>query len=107
MHLPFVCSDKKNIVGKAQILHARQCRREMVELLQVKIEKPWAGNYTIEQETTPNSDRFFLGLIPWDYNTGLTTNKTPSQGELTRGIWVAASNILTDISIVAAYLMIG
>ena len=51
MHLPFICSDKKNIVGKAQILHARKCRREMVELLQVKIEKPWAGIVSEDKAT--------------------------------------------------------
>ncbi|MBR2543641.1 hypothetical protein IKF03_03575 [Candidatus Saccharibacteria bacterium] len=46
----------------------------------------------------------FLGLTSWD--CGL--NGTPSnETELKSGIWMIASNIATDIAIIAAYLVLG
>lgn len=47
--------------------------------------------------------RSFAGLVPWDCNVTNTT----SQDNLKQNIWVIAANILSDISIVAAYLVLG
>lgn len=49
--------------------------------------------------------RNFLGLQSWDCN--VDPDSIDSQGELQSGIWLIATNILVDISIVAAYLVVG
>ena len=46
---------------------------------------------------------YFLGLTSWDCDVTQITN----ENELSANIWMIAANILTDIGIVAAYLIIG
>ncbi len=49
--------------------------------------------------------REFLGLKSWD--CGLVIEAVDTQGELKSGVWTIAANILVDITVVAAYLVIG
>lgn len=44
-----------------------------------------------------------LGLVPWDCNFSEPTN----QDELSNGIWTIVTNIATDITVIAAYLILG
>jgi len=46
----------------------------------------------------------FLGLNPWDY--GINPN-VDSEDVLKSNIWIIASNIAVDISVIAAYLVLG
>ena len=46
--------------------------------------------------------RYMLGLTSWDCNVNIN-----DQESLQSGIWVIASNIAIDVSVVAAYLVIG
>lgn len=48
-------------------------------------------------------DHSFLGLSPWNCGVG-TIN---SEDSLKSGIWIIASNVATDITIIAAYLVLG
>ena len=50
--------------------------------------------------------RYFLGMVSWDCGTKITEG-SPTQTELTQGIWIIALNILSDISVIATYLAIG
>ena len=58
--------------------------------------------------TAPSASAFsgncrdFLGLTSWDCNVTIET-----QDDLQTNIWVIAANVATDITIVAAYLIIG
>lgn len=53
-------------------------------------------------------DRGFLGLIPWDRNTALTSSGTPNdENVIAIGIWTAIANITTDLAVIATYLVIG
>lgn len=47
-------------------------------------------------------DRGFLGLVSWDCNVSIT-----DETSLKAGIWTIVANVLTDITILAAYLVIG
>lgn len=47
--------------------------------------------------------RDFLGLKSWDCNVGDINN----QSDLQSGVWTIAANILVDITVIAAYLVIG
>ena len=49
--------------------------------------------------------RELLGLRSWDY--GIDIQAIDTQGELKSTVWAIASNILIDITVVAAYLVIG
>ncbi len=44
----------------------------------------------------------FLGLTSWDCNVEMH-----DEGSIKSGIWTIAANILTDITVVAAYLVLG
>lgn len=46
--------------------------------------------------------RSFLGLTSWDCNVTITDDNN-----LKSGIWVIASNVATDIAIIATYLILG
>lgn len=48
------------------------------------------------------SCRSFLGLTSWDCNVNIS-----DQESLKRGIWMIAANVLTDITVIAAYLVLG
>ncbi|MBO7131855.1 hypothetical protein J6V85_01130 [Candidatus Saccharibacteria bacterium] len=48
-------------------------------------------------------DHSFLGLSPWNCGVG----DINSEETLKKGIWVIASNVATDIAIIAAYLVLG
>ena len=45
---------------------------------------------------------YFLGLYSWDCNVNIS-----DEASLKSGIWIIAANIATDITILAAYLVIG
>ena len=44
----------------------------------------------------------FLGLISWDCNVNIENEET-----LKSGIWTIAANVATDITVIAAYLIVG
>ena len=46
--------------------------------------------------------RDFLGLTSWDCGVNIS-----DQNSLKSGIWTIAANVLTDITVIAAYLVIG
>lgn len=66
-------------------------------------------NSTITANKTNAADdcRYFLGLTSWDCNTGLTTEGSKSEKDIKDGVIVAGMNIITDISVTAAYLVLG
>ena len=43
-----------------------------------------------------------LGLTPWDCNVDIS-----NEASLKSGIWIIAANVATDITVIAAYLIIG
>lgn len=49
-----------------------------------------------------SSCRNFLGLISWDCNVNITNEET-----LKSGLWQIAANVASDITVIAAYLVIG
>lgn len=51
--------------------------------------------------------RYFLGMVSWDCNTGLADGSEVDTDQLKTGIWTAVANVSTDITIIAAYLVIG
>ena len=48
------------------------------------------------------SCRPFLGMVSWDCNVQVTDSQS-----LGSGIWIIAANIATDLSVIAAYLVVG
>lgn len=56
-------------------------------------------------EDTTNDCRNFLGMVSWDCHTGLTEAK--STEDIQKGVWVAVANVATDITVIAAYLVLG
>lgn len=61
-----------------------------------------------EQQTTGNCDRSFLGLIPWNCNVTITDGSTAVNEDVLKGnIWQIAANVLSDIIIIATYLVLG
>ena len=61
--------------------------------------------------TTPQSAsadcRYFLGMTSWDCNTGFGPNTQPNESTIKTGIWTIVANIVTDITVATAYLVIG
>ncbi len=51
--------------------------------------------------------RYFLGMVSWDCGTNLTDGETPDSKGITEGVWIIVLNILSDISVIAAYLTLG
>lgn len=74
---------------------------------------PAANTYADDQTTSSSQGcRYFLGMVSWDCNVDIkhkdsTTNADSSKNWLTTNIWTIAANVLTDISIIAVYLVIG
>lgn len=66
-----------------------------------------SGNY--DSTLTKNSgESYFLSMVPWYHGTRFAeSGYTPSQEELVSGIVQIAVNILTDFTIIAAYLVLG
>lgn len=59
---------------------------------------------TLTTKTPAHADcRYFLGLTSWDCNVGSMSSET----ELVGNIVTIASNILTDITVIASYLVLG
>ena len=56
----------------------------------------------ITPENASADCRYFLGLTSWDCNVSITSDQN-----LKTGIWGIASNIATDITVIAAYLVLG
>ena len=48
--------------------------------------------------------RYFLGMTSWDCNI---VEQVTSDDQLKNNIWTIAANIATDITVIAAYLIIG
>ena len=65
--------------------------------------------FTPQDTNAAGSCRYILGLTSWDCNTNLvdTGNNLPSEDQLKVGIWIAVANVLTDVTVIAAYLVIG
>ena len=61
----------------------------------------YAANDVRIDTTTPCPD--FLGLTSWDCNVVAPQ----SESELSANIWIIAANVLKDISVIAAYLVVG
>lgn len=63
--------------------------------------------------TTPNTVnaasecRYFLGMVSWDCNTGFTSGSQPDENAIKSGIWAIVANVATDITVIAAYLVLG
>ena len=67
-------------------------------------------NFFTPQDTNAAGDcRYILGLTSWDCNTNLVDNGNglPSEDQLKTGIWIAVANVLTDVTVIAAYLVLG
>jgi len=79
-------------------------------------------NFTTPQHASAAGNascRYVLGMVSWDCNTGFTDCKKDSSGEITckdvdidedtikSGIWAIVANIVTDITVAAAYLVLG
>ena len=72
----------------------------------------------VSAANTPTDCRYVLGMVSWDCNTGFTECTTKSgkttckpanldEDKIRQGIWTAISNVITDITVIAAYLVIG
>ena len=70
------------------------------------------------ESETPNQDtptsspiehcRYFLGMVSWDCNVSLLEQgNNIGQEDLGSSIWTIAANIATDITVIAAYLVVG
>ena len=57
-------------------------------------------NYKVPELSS--SCRYFLGMVSWDCNVEIS-----DQDSLKTGVWTIAMNVLTDITVIAAYLVIG
>ncbi|MBQ3352766.1 hypothetical protein IJG89_00210 [Candidatus Saccharibacteria bacterium] len=60
---------------------------------------------TYADDAESSNCRYFLGLKSWDCNTQLSGNV--SEEDLKNSIWTIASNIFEDLTVIAAYLIIG
>lgn len=72
----------------------------------------FAVSFTVNLSTpdsafAANSCRNFLGMVSWDCNTGLTNGSSINENTLKTGIWTIAANVFTDITVIAAYLVLG
>ena len=65
-----------------------------------------AGSSATTDATTDDC-RTFLGMTSWDCGTNLTNGNPVTENTLKSGIWTAVANVATDITIIAAYLVIG
>lgn len=62
---------------------------------------------TLPEQTYADDCRYFLGMVSWDCNSGLTDGTSVDEESLTNGILVVGSNIFSDITVAAAYLVLG
>ena len=49
-----------------------------------------------------NPDRYVLGMTPWDCGVNIS-----NEDDLKNGIWTIVANVVTDITVLAAYLIVG
>ena len=86
-----------------------QSRRETCKNCE-KIPDSTAREACKNNQAQPNSDAIFkgtpresiLGLVPWDSGVNITDEES-----LKSGIWQIVTNIANDITIIAAYLVLG
>ena len=63
---------------------------------------------TPENVSAAACDTSFLGLVSWDCNTNFNNpSSIPTESDITNGIWIIVTNIITDITVIAAYLVLG
>ena len=60
-----------------------------------------------DDNASSNGCVYLLGMVAWDCNTGLTDGTEMNEDQLKSGIVAAAANILTDLTVISAYLVIG
>lgn len=60
---------------------------------------------TLTPEPAYADCRNLLGMTSWDCNVNL--NNVNSEDQLINNVWIIASNVLSDASVVAAYLVLG
>lgn len=60
---------------------------------------------TLTSQPTYAECRDLLGLKSWDCN--VDPQNINSEGALKTGVWTIAANVLTDITVIAAYLVLG
>ena len=63
----------------------------------------YADGYFEGRSSDTDCEKGFLGLKPWDCNVGAIKDDT----DLKNNIWQIAANIAIDITIIAAYLVLG
>ena len=54
-----------------------------------------------------DSCRYFLGMVSWDCHTSFTNGKDVSTETLKKDIWTSVANVVTDVTVIAAYLIVG
>ena len=72
---------------------------------------PAPSTSTDQPSSNPTSSlgscRSLLGMISWDCNVPLLNGGNINQDSLGSSIWTIAANVATDITVIAAYLVIG
>ena len=72
---------------------------------------PAPSTSTDQPSSNPTSSlgscRPLLGMISWDCNVPLLNGGNINQDSLGSSIWTIAANVATDITVIAAYLVIG
>ncbi|MBQ3474252.1 hypothetical protein IJH24_02390 [Candidatus Saccharibacteria bacterium] len=69
----------------------------------VNSEKTYAASSGFEGR----SCQYFLGMTSWDCGFSGELSKDQPEADLQKGIWTIAANIATDITVIAAYLVLG
>ncbi|MBQ2695571.1 hypothetical protein IJG04_02985 [Candidatus Saccharibacteria bacterium] len=89
----------------------RVCRKILLGLFVVVLAGCFAGGSNMvyaddggtNGDTTLGSCRYLLGMTSWDCGVPTINN----EAELTASVWIIASNILVDLTVLAAYLVVG
>lgn len=64
--------------------------------------------FAADPSSPSSSDcRYFLGMVSWDCGTHFTNNSTVDTGTIKSGVWQIAANVASDITVIAAYLVLG
>lgn len=72
-----------------------------VSVISIASAQPSFADSAFKGRTGPDCGGF-LGLTSWDCNVDISDQKS-----LEAGIWMIAANVLTDITVIAAYLVLG
>lgn len=87
-----------------KLSHMKQFFKKILVLVAVILAASFTTNLKPESASAAYDCRYFLGMVSWDCNV---IEQVDNQDDLINNTATIAANVLTDLTVIAAYLVLG